>query len=274
MNGDVHRRKVSAEAASSEALSDLVYGLSRYEIWWRFALYDIKQRFRRSIIGPFWLTLSMGIFIGALGLVFSTIAQMQLRGILVYIAVGVIFWTFLSTCIGEGSSIFTANAGQIRSVPIELSVYVYRMIARNVIILAFNMMIFVIVIVIFPPPLTVSILLFIPGFILFVLNIFWISLAFAVLSSRYRDIPQIVATAMQILFIITPVFWSLETMPSRPAFVTYNPAFHLLEIVREPLLGVSPGGSSWIVTSVGAIVGCGSTIMLYRRAHPRIAYWV
>jgi ABC-type polysaccharide/polyol phosphate export permease len=267
-------RVISAEADPSEAVRDLLLGLTRYETWWRFAVYDIKQRFRRSVIGPLWITLSMGIFVFALGLVFSTIAQMKIDEILLYIAVGVIFWNLLSTTLTEGSTIFTSNAGQIRNVPIELSIYVYRMLARNVIILAFNMLIYIGGLMIFPPPANLNYLLFIPGAVLFLLNLFWISLVFGILSSRYRDVPQIVATAMQILFIITPVFWSSETLPTRPAFVTLNPAFHLLEIVREPLLGRSPGELSWIVAFAGSVLGGGLAIFLYRRTRSRIAYWM
>jgi ABC-type polysaccharide/polyol phosphate export permease len=272
--GESRRRVITASAHASEVLADLLRGLVRREIWWRFAVYDIKQRFRRSIIGPLWLTLSMGTLVGSLGFVLSTISQMELRVILPYIAVGMICWGLLSTCMNEGSCIFTASAAQIKNVPMELSQYLYRMVARNVIIFGFNMIIYVLVLFLFPPGTSSNYFLFIPGFILFLLNTVWASLSFGILSARYRDVPQIVASVLQILFIITPVFWSVETLPNRPELVTYNPAYHLLEVVRRPLLAESPSALSWAVAATTAVLGWAATIALFRRAYSRIAYWV
>jgi ABC-type polysaccharide/polyol phosphate export permease len=106
------------------------------------------------------------------------------------------------------------------------------------------------------------------------INIAWISLAAGVLSTRYRDIPQIIANLIQVVFFLTPIFWSPANLPTRPAFVTLNPFYHLIEIVRAPLLGMAPPLTSWALCIGMAIAGLGFTAYLYRRAHSRIAYWV
>lgn len=265
---------ITAAAIPAQAVHDLAEGGRRYEMWWRFALHDIKQRFRRSLIGPFWLTLSMGIMVGALGLVFSTIFQQEIAGILPYIAVGLILWGFINSCLNEGAMVFIAAADQVRNVPIPLSVHVYRMIARNVIILAFNMTIYLLMLLIFPHPLSMNYLLVIPGFILLLINIIWSSIALAALSARYRDIPQVVANLLQVIFFVTPVFWSAQTLPNRPVFILWNPIYHLIEIVRTPLLGGQPHILSWVVALGCAVFGSAATLLLYRRAYPRIAYWI
>ncbi|MBR1219673.1 ABC transporter permease [Bradyrhizobium sp. U87765 SZCCT0131] len=265
---------ITATAIPAQAVHDLLEGGRHYEMWWRFALHDIRQRFRRSLIGPFWLTLSMGIMVGAMGLVFSTVFQQDIAGTLPYISVGLILWGFFSTCVNEGSNVFIISADYIRNVPIPLSVHVYRMIARNVIILGFNMTIYVLVLVVFPHPLNWNYLLAIPGFILMLVNVGWSSIAFAVLSARYRDIPQVAASVLQVIFFVTPVFWSAQTLPRRPSFILWNPIYHLLEIVRTPLLGGVPSWHSWAVALGCAVLGCGLTMLLYRRAYPRVAYWV
>jgi lipopolysaccharide transport system permease protein len=117
-------------------------------------------------------------------------------------------------------------------------------------------------------------LLFIPGLILFLINAAWISLAVGVLSTRYRDIPQVIANALQVIFFLTPIFWSPESLPNRPAFVLLNPFYHLIEIVRAPLLGEVAPLLSWGHCVGMALAGLGFTAWLYRRAHARIAYWV
>ena len=266
--------RISAEAVPKQAFADLVDGARLYDLWIRLAFHDIRQRFRRSVLGPFWLTLSMGIFVGALGLVFSTLFHQDAAKTLPYIATGVIFWGLLTSCINEGTTVFIAAESFIRNVPIPLSVHFYRMMARNVIILGFNMAIYVAVVGYFGPGPGWHALLFVPAFILFLINIAWMSLAAGILSTRYRDIPQVIANVIQVVFFVTPVFWSIETLPNRPAFVLYNPFYHLIDIVRAPLLGAAPHSTSWGICIGMAMAGLGFTAWLFRRAHARIAYWV
>ena len=110
--------------------------------------------------------------------------------------------------------------------------------------------------------------------ILFLLNVIWMALVAAVLSTRYRDVPQIIANIIQVLFFLTPIFWSPESLPQRPVFVHFNPFFHLIELVRAPLLGASVSAETWIFCAIGAVGGWIITALLYRRAFARIAYWV
>ncbi len=267
-------RIITADKLPAEAVADLVAGLFAYEVWTSLAFHEIRQRFRRSLLGPFWLTLSMGIMVGALGFVFSRLFGQDVSRTLPYIAVGLIFWGLLTSCINEGTTIFIGNEAYIRNVPLPLSVHFYRMVARNVIIWAFNMAIYVIVLVAFRIVPGWQVLLFIPGFLLFLINAAWMGLAAGILSTRYRDIPQVIANLVQVVFFVTPVFWSPETLSRRPAFVQLNPLYHLLELSRSPLLGRGISAQNWTFTIGLAVVGVAITAYLYRRAYARIAYWV
>ena len=266
--------RITAEAVPAQALADIVNGARLYELWIRFAFHDIRQRFRRSVLGPFWLTISMGTMVAVLGFVFSTLFHQDVAKTLPYIATGLIFWGLLTTCINEGATVFIAAESDIRNLPMPLSVHFYRMMARNVVIWVFNMAIYAVVVVWFELVPGWNILWFIPGFVLFLINGAWISLAVGVLSTRYRDVPQVIANVIQVVFFLTPIFWSPESLPSRPAFVTLNPFYHLIEIVRAPLLGALVPLESWGLCIGMAVAGFGFTAWLYRRAHARIPYWV
>lgn len=265
---------ITATAVPAQAFADLWRGALHYDLWSHLAAHDIRQRFRRSVLGPIWLTLSMGIMIGALGFVFSRLFNQDIGQTLPYISTGIIFWGLLTGCINEGTLVFISAESFIRNVPVPLSLHFYRMMARNLIIWCFNMGIYVLVVLYFGIPIGANILLFVPGFILFLLNTAWMSLAAGVLSTRYRDIPQVIANVIQVIFFVTPIFWTPETLPSRPAFVVLNPFYHLVEIVRLPLLGEAPTPESWAVSIGMAIAGIGFAAYLFRRAHARIAYWV
>jgi ABC-type polysaccharide/polyol phosphate export permease len=267
-------RVMDAKHPAADALADLMDGALRHELWARLAFHDIRQRFRRSVLGPFWLTLSMGILIGAMGTVFSALFHQDVAATLPYIATGIIFWGLLTGCINEGTTTFIAAEGFIRNVPLPVSVHFYRMLARNALIWLFNMAIYLAILVAFQIWPGWSVLLFLPGFALFLVNAAWMSLAAAILSTRYRDIPQVITNLIQVVFFVTPVFWSPTTMAGRPLFITYNPFYHLLEIVRAPLLGQYPPAESWMFCAGLALIGLAGTAWLYRRAHARIAYWI
>ena len=187
-----------------------------------------------------------------------------------------IFWGFLTSAINEVSAnCFIPRAmGYIRNVPLPVSVHLYQMLMRNLIIWVFNMAIYVVVLLLFGINPGWTALLFLVGGPIFLINAAWMGLVAGILSTRFRDIPQVITSLIQVVFFLTPIFWSTATMPTRPAFVTFNPLYHLLTIVRDPLLGEVPPADSWYVSIALALAGLLLAGRLYRRAQPRIAYWV
>lgn len=267
-------RVINADLNFADGWQDLADGFLRHELWLNFAWHDIRQRFRRSVLGPFWITLSMGILVGALGMVFGGIFKQDIGTFLPYLAIGLIFWGLLTAAINEGATVFISAEGFIRDVPMPISAHFYRLMARNLIIWGHNMAIYLFVFIVFMRFVNLNFLWFFPGFLLFVLNTAWITLVVGILSTRFRDIPQVIANVLQVVFFITPIFWSLDSFPDRPAFITWNPIYHLIEIVRAPLLGEVAPIESWIVAGVLCIVGMSVAAWLYGRAHSRIPFWV
>lgn len=268
------RVRVAAENIPKMAIDDLWIGLKRTDLWWATSLHETRQRFRRSLIGPLWMTLSMGIFIGALGYVMTQLFGQDPSWFLPYLATGIIFWTLLTSIVNEAGTAFVSQEKYIRNVPMPLSVHYYRMIARNIIVWLHNMVIFVLVFLIFQPGFNLATFAFIPGFVLFMAVVSVWGMCIAIVSTRFRDIPQVVGSLLQVVFFVTPIFWSVTTFPERPVFVVLNPAFHLLEIVRAPLLGTLPSMASWVVSLGLFLVAIPIVVYLYRRAYARIPYWV
>lgn len=256
------------------ALNDLIEGLRNYQLWWVFAVHDIKQRFRRSLLGPFWLTLSMGIFVGSLGFVMGQLFKQDLKTYIPYLATGIIFWTLLTSLVNEGCKTFISAESYIKNVPMPVSVHFYRMAARNMIVWLHNMLVYITVFLVFSATININFLFFIPGFLLFCANGLWIGLVCGILSTRFRDIPQVIQSAIQVVFFVTPIFWSTSALPDRAAFVSLNPCYHLLEIVRAPLLGLAPDSQSWLVAIALLIFGLPVSYFLYRRTYNRIPFWV
>lgn len=265
---------IAAESLPELSRRDLVDGLRRHELWLRFAVHDIKKRFRRSVLGPFWITLTMGITVAALGFVFSSIFQQDISNFLPYLAVGLIFWGFYTSVINESGETYLAAASQMKNVSAPISIYIYRTFARNIIILLHNMVIYLIVYVLFIHTISWHYLLIIPGLIVFLANVFFASMIVSVVSARFRDIPIILTNVLQVVFFITPIFWDASLIKGKVVFIQLNYFYHLLQIVRAPLLGQTPALLSWAFTTAAAVVAAGIAFRLYRRAYPRIPYWV
>jgi ABC-type polysaccharide/polyol phosphate export permease len=256
--------------------SDILAALKSYELAGVLGWQDIRQRYRRSSLGPFWLTMSMGVLIGALGLVFGAIFETPMSELLPFLTIGLILWTLISTTLNEGCTGFTAAEPIIKQIYLPLFSHILRVLWRDMVIFAHNFIIFPLVLLVFWKPLSATAFLAIPGLVLLMINLSWMALLLGVFCARYRDVPQIIASLLQVFFYLTPIIWSPELLPQRASLLLLNanPFFHLIEIVRAPLLGVLPSALNWQVGMVLALAGWGFTILFYGRFRSRIAYWL
>ncbi|MBE1159195.1 ABC transporter permease [Dyella acidiphila] len=258
------------------AVGDIVAAVRRIHLVGMLGWQDVRQRYRRSVLGPFWLTISMGVMIGTIGLVFGQIFKSPLTEFLPFLAAGMILWAFMSSIVLEGCDCFIAADSIIKQLPIPLFVHVLRMVWRNTLILAHNIVIFPLVLLAVGRPIGWLALLAIPGFLLAVANLTWVALLLGVLCSRYRDLSQIVASLLQVLFYLTPIMWMPSSI-SRHAgsyLLDLNPLYHLLSIVRTPLLNQLPSQADWGVSLGLCVVGWIAALALYGRYKRRVAYWL
>ena len=263
------------------AVRDLSEGLRTSELWLHLGWQDIKQRYRRSVLGPLWITIATGVTAVAMGLLYGELFGMDIKVFLPYVALGFIFWNFIQSSILEGAAVFSANEGLIKQLPAPVSVHVYRVVWRQLIIFAHNIVIIAIIFAIFPPPLDWTILLVIPAIGLFVLNAIWVSIVFGILSTRFRDIGQLLTTVVQLVFFMTPIIWSTQSLTSatgeessRLKIVELNPMFHYLEISRGSLLGESVQFYHWAIVIGCTVVGWILAMFVMRNYRARVAYWV
>ena len=258
------------------ASRDIVGAIRRYPLAGMLGWQDVRQRYRRSALGPFWLTISMGVMIGTIGVVFGSIFHTPMAEFLPFLATGLILWGFMSSVVTEGCTGFISAEGIIKQLPIPLFVHILRMIWRNMIIFAHNIVILPIVFLAVGKPLSLVAFLSIPGFALAVLNLGWLALLLGVICARYRDLPQIVGSILQIVFYLTPIVWMPSSMPHRAGLflLQLNPVYHILAIVRDPLIGHMPTATNWGISCILALAGWSGTLAFYGRYKGRIAYWL
>jgi ABC-type polysaccharide/polyol phosphate export permease len=250
--------------------------MKRWPLATKLGWQDVRQRYRRSALGPFWLTISMGIMIATMGFVFGQLFETSMASYLPFLTAGIILWGFMSGVVLDGCLGFISAEAVIKQLPIPLFVHILRLVWRNVLILGHNIVIFPVVSILFGSSLTISALLALPGVSLLIANLCWIALILAIISARYRDLPQVVASVLQVFFYLTPIMWmpsALSTEGGRYMLV-FNPAYHLVEIVRAPLLGQMPTMLNWGVSIALLVVGWTGAAVLFGRYKSRVAYWL
>ena len=258
------------------AFNDVQSGFKKLYIALMLGWQDIRQRYRRSKLGPFWLTISMGVAITTIAVVFGQVLHSPMKEYLPFLATGIILWTCFSTSIQEGSNAFIDSQGMIRQLNLPLSLYVVRMLWRNVVILGHNIVILPFVFVCMGVGLNLSFFWVVPGFVVFLWNIAWISLVLGVFCTRFRDMPQIVNSLLQVFFYVTPIIWMPNSINPRSSslLVDPNPVYHIIQIVRAPILGYSPSILNWIVSVGIALLGTLFSLWFFGKYKKRIAYWL
>lgn len=237
---------------------------------------DLRQAYRRSALGQFWLTIAMAIQIATMGVVFGLIFRTPLHTYLPYLAVSIIIWNFISNSINEGTLSLINSEGLIKQLPLSLFVYEFRSIWKQLIAFAHNFVLLPIVLIAFGVEINWGIFLFIPGLILLAANLTWVVFFLSTLSARFRDIPPIVGAVLTIAFYVTPVLWEPTQIPGGLASLLFeiNPFFHFLQIVRLPLLGEFPTTLDWTFTLVTATVGLSAALALRNYFQRKVPFWV
>jgi homopolymeric O-antigen transport system permease protein len=256
------------------AWCDLADGWRKRWMWSALAVQDIKLRYRGSMLGPFWMTISTFVMVVAMGVIYSRLFHMDVKRYLPYLAVGLIVWQLLSSIITEGCDTFLQAASVIQQVPIPFSIHVYRGVCRNFIAFAHNLILVPVGWILFAIPIDWRLIELVPAWLLLAVNGVWISTVLGLLSARFRDIPPIVASFLQVLFFLTPVIWPVEALRDWRAVATFNPLFAAIDVVRAPLLGLPTADSSWIALGIVTVLGCGGSFVLFARFRSRIAYWI
>lgn len=260
-----------------EATQDILKALHQYaSLFLLLGWQDLRQRYRRSSLGPFWISISMGVMIATIGIVFGQIFKSPMQEYLPFLATGIILWAFISSVLNEGCTAFIDASAIIKQLNLPFFVHIARMMWRNFLIFGHNLVILPLVFLVLLKPLTPYVLLSIPGMLLLCINLGWLALILAVLCTRYRDLSQIVTSVLQVLFYLTPVMWLPSLAPTRANFflLDLNPVYHLIQIVRAPILGSAPSALNWGASVGLAVIGWLAALSFFGFYKKRIAYWL
>ncbi len=256
------------------AVRDLRNSFGRLGLAWSLATHDVGSRYRGSILGPFWITLSMGLMVLGIGFVYASLFGVPIDTFLPYVALGIVFFGVMTGTVTEGCETFVQAAGMLSQTSLPMFTFVWRTVFRNIINLAHHLVIVVAVLVFYGFWRTADAPLALVGVALMLANASWASLLVGIASARFRDIPQIVTSVMQFAIFFTPVFWPTDRFKAHRAVLDLNPFYHLLHAVRAPLLGEAVEAHTYVILVTMAVVGWGFTFAVFARTRRRIVHYL
>ncbi|MFT8809166.1 ABC transporter permease [Gluconobacter sp.] len=241
----------------------------------RLGWLDIRLRYRGSALGPFWLTITSALMVASMGVLYSRLFHMQLATYLPFLSLSLTLWSVgLSSLIQESCSCFLDAEAMVRSVQLPLLLYAVRVVVRNAIVFAHNIVVPLGVFVIYHLWPGINAILAIPALLLWALDGFAACMLFGSLCARFRDVTPIVAALLQIVFYVTPIIWMPEQLGAKASFLLYNPFYPLLEIVREPLLGHVPALHIWGIALATSAVFWAIAVRSFIRTRARLVFWI
>jgi ABC-type polysaccharide/polyol phosphate export permease len=257
-----------------EAAVDIVGALLRWRLWTSLALHDVASRYRGSVLGPLWITVTTGAMVGGMGLVYSQLFHMSLSEYIPWLAMGIVLWSLYAVVISEGCDTFIASNGIIKQTALPMFTFLGRMVFRNLINFAHQLVIVVGVIVLFGLWRKANAPMALVGFALSMGNLLWIALICGIISARFRDVPQIVTALMQVLMFLTPVFWRPEAISAHRLVLHANPFYYMMEATRRPMLGEPVAPHSYSALLIMMVLGWIAAFVIFARTRRRVVHYL
>lgn len=257
------------------ALQDLAEGLRRWRSWTYLAVESVKNQYRRTVLGPWWLTLQTAAYVVGLAVIFSQILHEGLKAFLPYVAVGLIVFNLLSGLTRAGAGVFVNAAGTMKSTRQPLTSYVLRDAAVEFIQFGHNMLIFLVFMAARLVPLNIKMLIAIPIVLVIAVNGAFLGLWLGIAVARFRDVRPLVDSILQVLVFFSPVFYRLSNLGgNRQALLGWNPFTYLIGAFRSPLIGAPLRFYDFVGTAVVTVVNVALGMYIFSRARSRLPYWV
>lgn len=245
-----------------------------WHAWYLLGLHDVKGRYRRSVLGPFWITLTSLLFVAGLGLVYSRLLNLNLKEYLPFLACGIIAWTFILTFVNEGASAIINSAHIIKQISMPILTHIMRVAFRNTLMFLHSWVILIPLLMWYGYLTVYGLACSVVGIILVVYTLTPFAALLGVACARYRDVLPMISSAMQLLFFVTPVMWHPTQLAGLTEVIRYNPFVYLIDLIREPMLnGVFPLDSALLVLVMGTVLWAAALSVLFVN-RKQIPYWL
>ncbi len=250
----------------------------RHPEFWAFASWlDLVVKYRQSRLGILWLIAPAALYVWGLGFFFSSMSGQPFAPFAVYVALGWLIFRVIQSVIIESTTAFPAASSFIMDGHARLTDFVLQVTAKALFYFLASMPVLIIALA-YAPHVSGSGLAFgLITFPLIVLNALWIGVVFALIGARFPDLGQFISNIFMFAFLLTPIIWQAQTMPAgsmRGHLMRINPLFHMVELVRAPILGEPLETTTFYYIGAMTIIGWCVAAIAYRRYARFVPTWI
>ena len=258
------------------ALNDFFSILKKVNLWAFLGYFDLKLKYRRAFLGPWWVVIGMAISAGLMCMLWSTIFNLDWKEYLSYLFSGFIIWIYISNQISESPEIFFKESARlIKSYPNPPLFYVFRKCFLNLLVFMHHIPLIIIICLFVQTDFNIRTVLTMPiGILLVFLNFIFLSSILGILAARFKDIDPTVKALMPPMLLLTPVLWNPEMLGEFSYFIYFNPFTYFISVIRNDLIGLSFDIYIWLGMIFITIINLVIFIILYHKKRNRIIFWI
>jgi ABC-2 type transport system permease protein len=257
--------------------ADLVGSLRNPEFWALSTWLDIVVRYRQSRLGVAWLLAPPAIYVWGLGAFFATMQGAELNRFAAHVGLGYTIFRAINSVIVESAVAFAASSAFILDGHLRLTDFALRVVAKALFYFCMALPIIGIALAVFPQLHWDGMALALLWFPVIVLNALWIAVVFGMIGARFPDLSQFINNVFIFAFLFTPIIWYADSMPAgslRGAVMRLNPLFHMVEVVRAPILGETIEPFTYYYLAALTVLGWTVAALLYRRYARFVPLWI
>lgn len=257
---------------------DFKKSIHRAEFWGYSTWLDIMTDYRRMHLGLGWALIPPIVYILGLGYMYSILMGRGLDPMTYYIHLGIgwALWKMLTNVLNTAAPVFNKHKSFIMDGHTCFTDFVLRVVSRALFNFIFAFAVVFAILLVDSDIHWWNMLTMLVTLPIYVINLVWLTVVVALLGARYPDVRELIKTLLMFGFFITPILWSAQSMPPgsmRGLIARFNPAFHYIEMVRAPVMGLPIEHATYVVVTCMTVGGWLLAAVLYKRYARFVPLW-
>ena len=274
---------VSVDAPYSKqvkaAWNDIKRSWSERNAWMLAAIRALGNRYKRTYLGPWWITLTSLLFVFGLSQLRIGLRGGDWREALPYVGLGFIVFGLIIGGLRDGASVFAGGGNAMLTSRLPISSLVFRNNFEQLLDFLHDAVAILAIVIFFDIAFSIRWLESFLAVILILLSSVGIGMWLGPIANRFRDVGPLINAVIRLLFFLTPIFWSIDMVSEngREYLAWFNPLTYQLLAFRDPILGTThnpPIGISALgVTALLAIFNLVLGFIVFSKYRTRQVYW-
>lgn len=234
---------------------------------------DMRHRYVRSVLGPFWMSIQLAIMVAVLGSVVGHFSNGNAIAGLPMLALSLTAWTFLNSVVLDATTALQSSASLIKDRALPPVIFLLQCVFRQALFALHNACVPLILWLALMPRDLGGAVAALPGLALFVVCTLGLGLVLGAMATRFRDLRPIIESSLTLGFLASPIIWSAEMIDQHSTVMRLNPLTHLFAVWREPLSTghVATASVAYVLAGLSVLAVAGVvTVKRLRKA----AFWI